>query len=31
MTKDVLISLRGLQVDQNDGDAEKIETMMAGS
>ena len=31
MTKDVLISLRGLQFDQNDGDAEKIETIMAGS
>ncbi|MDE7022043.1 MAG: DUF1934 domain-containing protein [Lachnospiraceae bacterium] len=31
MTKDVLISLRGLQFDQSDGDAEKIETIMAGS
>lgn len=31
MTKDVLISLRGLQFDQSDSDAEKIETIMMGS
>lgn len=31
MTKDVLISLRGLQFDQSDSDAEKIETIMTGS
>lgn len=31
MTKDVLISLRGLQFDQSDADAEKIETIMTGS
>ena len=31
MTKDVLISLRGLQFDQSDTDAEKIETIMPGS
>ncbi len=31
MTKDVLISLRGLQFDQSDSDVEKIETIMPGS
>ncbi len=31
MTKDVLISLRGLQFDQSDAEAEKIETIMAGN
>lgn len=31
MTKDVLISLRGLQFDQSDSDAEAIETIMPGS
>lgn len=31
MTKDVLISLRGLQFDQSDSDVEKIETIMTGS
>lgn len=31
MTKDVLISLRGLQFDQSDSDAEKIETIMTGN
>lgn len=31
MTKEVLISLRGLQFDQSDSDPEKIETIMAGS
>ena len=31
MTKDVLISLRGLQFDQSDSDVEKIETIMPGN
>lgn len=31
MTKDVLISLRGLQFDQSEADAEKIETIMPGN
>ncbi|MCM1174932.1 MAG: DUF1934 domain-containing protein [Blautia sp.] len=31
MTKDVLISLRGLQFDEEDSDVETIETIMAGS
>jgi len=31
MTKEVLISLRGLQFDQSDADAEKIETIMTGN
>ncbi|MDE5931251.1 MAG: DUF1934 domain-containing protein [Lachnospiraceae bacterium] len=31
MTKEVLISLRGLQFDQSDSDVEKIETIMTGS
>lgn len=31
MTKDVLISLRGLQFDQSDSDIEKIETIMPGN
>lgn len=31
MTKDVLISLRGLQFDQNDADTDKIETIIAGT
>ena len=30
MTKDVLISLRGLQFDQSGADADKIETITAG-
>lgn len=31
MTKDVLISLRGLQFDQSEADTDKIETITAGS
>lgn len=31
MTKDVLISLRGLQFDQSEAEADKIETIMRGS
>lgn len=31
MTKDVLISLRGLQFDQNDLEGDKIETIVGGS
>ena len=31
MTKDVLVSLRGLQFDQSETESEKIETIMAGT